>query len=132
MFLDSSSIIAILAGKDGWQPLFARLQQCKTRRYTSPLVVYETVAHLSTIYDAPDNEIHEIVAQFLKEINVEMIHITESIGATAIDALSRYGAGRHQAGLDMPDCFAYACAKAFRLPILSARDKLAQTDIKIA
>jgi uncharacterized protein with PIN domain len=36
-----------------------------------------------------------------------MVDITAVIGRAAIDALRRYGRGRHRADLNMGDCFAY-------------------------
>ena len=40
--------------------------------------------------------------------------------------------GRHRAALNMGDCFAYACAKMNRVPLLCKGDDFVHTDIRIA
>jgi ribonuclease VapC len=44
-------------------------------------------------------------------------------------AWRRFGKGRHPAGLNYGDCFAYALAKSRRLPLLFEGDDFSQTDI---
>ena len=52
--------------------------------------------------------------------------------ALAIDAYARFGKGRHPAGLNFGDCFAYACARHFDVPLLYKGDDFALTDIRAA
>ena len=48
----------------------------------------------------------------------------------AQDAFERYGKGqRHPAQLNMGDCFAYACARHWSVPLLYKGDDFAQTDM---
>ncbi len=44
-------------------------------------------------------------------------------------AFGRYGKGRHRAGLNFGDCFAYALSKASGEPLLFKGDDFAQTDV---
>ena len=44
----------------------------------------------------------------------------------------RFGKGRHKAGLNFGDCFAYALAKVEDVPLLCAGKDFAATDIAIA
>jgi ribonuclease VapC len=44
-------------------------------------------------------------------------------------AWRRFGKGRHPAGLNYGDCFAYALAKSRDLPLLFQGDDFSQTDI---
>ena len=50
----------------------------------------------------------------------------------AADAYSRYGRGRHPAGLNFGDCFAYALAKKTGEPLLFKGDDFIHTDIPSA
>jgi len=45
-------------------------------------------------------------------------------------AWRRFGKGRHPAGLNYGDCFAYALAKSRRLPLLYVGNDFSQTDIE--
>ncbi len=44
----------------------------------------------------------------------------------------RYGEGRHPAGLNLGDCFAYALAKSRNQTLLFKGDDFARTDVKAA
>lgn len=44
-------------------------------------------------------------------------------------AFSRFGKGRHPAGLNFGDCFSYALAKTMARPLLSTGADLTRTDI---
>jgi ribonuclease VapC len=47
-------------------------------------------------------------------------------------AFARFGKGRHPAALNSGDCFAYACARHARVPMLYKGDDFALTDIEPA
>lgn len=47
----------------------------------------------------------------------------------AADAYSRYGRGRHPAGLNFGDCFAYALSKQTGEPLLFKGDDFVNTDV---
>ncbi|HET7326456.1 MAG TPA: type II toxin-antitoxin system VapC family toxin [Nocardioidaceae bacterium] len=50
----------------------------------------------------------------------------------AVDAWRRFRKGRHPAGLNFGDCFAYALARLLGEPLLFKGDEFAQTDIAAA
>ena len=52
--------------------------------------------------------------------------------AIAADAYSRYGKGRHSAGLNFGDCFAYALAKKCNKSLLFKGEDFPQTDVRSA
>ena len=54
------------------------------------------------------------------------------IAFLASDAFLRFGRGRHPAGLNYGDCFAYALAKHLRAPLLYKGEDFARTDIASA
>lgn len=50
----------------------------------------------------------------------------------ARDAAIRYGKGRHKAGLNFADCFAYALARSEDIPLLCTGSDFPLTDIVLA
>ncbi|MEF2550646.1 type II toxin-antitoxin system VapC family toxin [Aurantimonas sp. A2-1-M11] len=63
---------------------------------------------------------------------IDLVAIPPVATSTAIEAYARYGKGRHPAALNFGDCFAYACARHFNLPLLFKGDDFARTDIRPA
>jgi ribonuclease VapC len=47
-------------------------------------------------------------------------------------AFSKFGKGRHKAGLNFGDCFSYALAKTLGAPLLFKGDDFTHTDIRPA
>jgi ribonuclease VapC len=71
----------------------------------------------------------DLVDRFLRDAAVELVDVTAEMAERAISAWRRYGKGRHAAGLNFGDCFAYALAKATGEPLLFKGDDFARTDI---
>ena len=66
---------------------------------------------------------------FLNEAEVEIVPVTLEQTELACQAFRRYGRGRHPAGLNFGDVFAYALAQVTGEPLLFKGDDFAQTDI---
>lgn len=77
---------------------------------------------------------HRGVGQELEALIVEMEPVLAPVTATtaelACDAFLRWGKGRHPAGLNFSDCFAYALARELDCPLLFVGDDLARTDVR--
>ncbi len=58
-----------------------------------------------------------------------MVGIGEREFELAAEAYAEFGKGRHQAALNMGDCFAYACARANHARLLFKGDDFSKTDI---
>lgn len=138
MFIDASAIVGILRKEPGYEDLVRRIEDVEGQLYTSPLARYEASVSFarsrSGTHATPTPErlaeCADIVSGFLNELGVRDIHITSSIGDAAIRAAGDYGrATGHPAQLNFGDCFAYACAKAYRLRLIYKGDDFAQTDL---
>jgi len=70
--------------------------------------------------------------RFLDVSGAQIAAVTADQARIAIDAFRRYGKGRHPAGLNLGDCFAYALARALGQPLLFKGDDFRQTDIEPA
>ena len=77
-------------------------------------------------------EIWPEVDDLLHRMDVQIIPLTAEHAALAREGWRRFGKGRHPAGLNLGDCFAYALARARQEPLLFKGDDFAQTDVKRA
>jgi ribonuclease VapC len=68
----------------------------------------------------------------MTELAIETVPVDAQQARLARDAWRRYGKGRHPAGLNLGDCFAYALAKARNEPLLFKGDDFVRTDVKAA
>ncbi|KMO39339.1 type II toxin-antitoxin system VapC family toxin [Methylobacterium aquaticum] len=125
MFVDTSALIAILAGEPDAAALVARLQHAR-QRLTSPYAVFETTIALSRILDLPLPEAREAVRDYLALAVIQVVAGSPRTADGALEAFERYGRGH---GLTHADCFAYACAQAYRMPLLFKGNRFPLTDI---
>lgn len=130
MFVDASAIIAVLSH----EPEAARISDALMAAegsFTSPVAVLETVISLARPdkFDLPIEAVEPIVLEFLDERGIELRDLPPAMEATslALSAAHRYRAGRR--GLNLGDCFHYACAKHHRVPILATDDEFRGTDL---
>lgn len=138
MYIDASAIVAILLREPGYEDLVRRIEAVTDQLFTSPLARYEASVSFarsrSGKYKKPSPEVLNdsmaAVSQLLGELSVRDIHISTGIGDAAIRAAAEYGkAVGHPADLNFGDCFAYACAKAYRIGIIYKGDDFAKTDL---
>ena len=128
MFLDASAMIAILTGESDGAELAEKLGRAP-QVWTSGIAVYEAVAGLARIGNIPPSQAEGLLDRFLEETGAEVIPITDAISRDALRAFSCFGKGRHPAGLNMGDCFAYACAAALGTALLFKGNDFPLTDI---
>lgn len=74
----------------------------------------------------------ERAKQFLQMQQVLTIPLDHELADLAVDGYRRFGKGRHQAGLNYGDCFAYALAIREQVPLLFTGDDFRQTDARSA
>lgn len=61
-----------------------------------------------------------------------VVPLTERDANVAADAYALWGKGRHPAGLNLADCYAYALAKTWDAPLLYVGEDFPQTDVASA
>ena len=69
---------------------------------------------------------------FLRRAGIVIEPVTLEHGDLARQAFLDFGKGRHKAGLNFGDCFAYALAKATAAPLLFKGNDFALTDVEAA
>ena len=131
MFLDASALVAMLVGEEDAPDYLKRLEAAKIR-ITSAMAVWEASVAASRILHRSIKAAESEVNAMLRVLEIESVAVPASIAAGALDAFDRYGKGRHPARLNFGDCFAYACARHFGLPLLFKGGDFPQTDIEAA
>ena len=131
MFIDASAIVAIIVKEPEAAALAERLGSAR-RIYVSALAMYEAVLAVARTLRITIEAAGSLIDDFLAETEAEIVPIGSEIGRGAIAAFERFGRGRHPAQLNMGDCFAYACARALKVPLLFKGDDFSQTDIGAA
>jgi len=132
MFVDSSVIVAILADEPDADRFAAKLAEAD-RRYTSGLAILEAAMRLSSLLRVDPVDVEARIQQALDEARISVVPINASIAKRAVAAFAAYGKGRgHPAQLNLGDCISYACAQAYRVPLLFKGDDFSKTDIRVA
>jgi ribonuclease VapC len=124
-------MIGILAEEEDHLLISEKLASA-SRVLISPLAYYEACVGLARSAEINPTDAETIVRKLLKVSRAETIELSAEIGFEAMNAHSRFGKGRHRASLNMGDCFAYACAKVSRVPLLCKGNDFIHTDIVLA
>jgi len=131
MFIDASALTSMIAGESDDAELLARVKQSRSRM-TSAVAVWETAVAVARIVGVPIKEAERSTRLFLDAAGITTVSIPPQVDGLAIDAFDRFGKGRHKAGLNMGDCFAYACARHYAQPLLYKGADFSLTDIPAA
>ncbi len=143
MYVDASAIVAILNREPEADALKSAFDANSAKAFVSPLTIFEATISLARAKvfarknqkpsHADIDAAHKVVRAFLEANGVKEIPILADIGRLAIETAATYGkAVGHPADLNFGDCFVYACAKAYRAPLLFKGDDFTKTDIQSA
>ncbi|PST18139.1 VapC toxin family PIN domain ribonuclease [Rhizobium sp. JAB6] len=131
MFIDASVLSAMMTDEEEARAFAIRMQPAMARM-TSPLIAANGAIQVSTILGLSPTEASEAVRTFLQLMNIQLLAVPPRASVLATEAYERYGQGGHSARLDLDDCMTYACARYYRQPLLSNRDRFKHTDIELA
>lgn len=126
--VDSSVIIALALGESE-APSFAKVLDSYQRRVMSAFSVMECSAVLQAKFGATADA---RLTPLLDVLDIDILPLTESQATLGRSALTRYGKGRHPAGLNLGDCCSYALATERGAPLLFKGADFGQTDVQIA
>jgi ribonuclease VapC len=131
IFIDSSALIAIIAGENDADILADRIEADRVR-LISAMSAWETVSGLCRTHAYSMTAAHDILKIDAATGGFDYVQIGEREYGLATQAYAEYGNGRHPANLNMGNCFAYACAKSNRASLLFKGDRFTKTDITAA
>jgi ribonuclease VapC len=128
MVIDTSAIVAILENEPEGAS-FVRLIAADEVRLLSAVSRVECTCVIEGRKRAAGRTDLEL---FLREAAIEIAPVTADQAEIACEVFRRFGRGRHPAGLNIGDTFAYALARATGEPLLFKGDDFARTDIPSA
>jgi ribonuclease VapC len=125
VILDTSALVAILANEPDsgiYVQAISRAPQCR--------ISAGNFLELSIVMEGQFGA--EALRQsdaLLRRIGVSIEPVTVEQVQAARQAFHDFGKGRHPAGLNFGDCFAYALAKTMGQPLLFKGDDFKKTDV---
>jgi ribonuclease VapC len=127
VILDTSALMSIVLGEPDAPVFVAALQ-------TGEPVAMSAASWLEAAIVAENRA--GLTPQGLDEtldwIAPEVVPVTLDQMRLAREAHRRFGKGRHKAGLNFGDCFAYALARERNAPLLFKGADFSETDVKAA
>jgi ribonuclease VapC len=128
VIVDSSVIIGILRDEPDASAMSNALQQASVCRMSAVTYVESAV-----VTDGNRNPIlSRRYDDLLQDLRMQVESVTLRQAEIARQAYQDFGKGRHKAGLNFGDCFAYALAKDLDEPLLFKGDDFRHTDVEIA
>lgn len=128
MILDASAIIAMLRAEPEARDLAVAMFSAGGRRVSAVNYVEAAVV----IESGKDPVASRRFDDFFRTSQVTIQAVTETQAQIARQAYRDFGKGRHEAGLNLGDCFAYALAKEMDEPLLFKDTDFKHTDIEAA
>jgi ribonuclease VapC len=125
MVIDTSAIIAVLLNEANAVAIAQTIESGSPRLLSAANLLEASMVIESQKGEAGGRELDLL----LYRAAIEVVAVDQDQVEIARLAWRRFGKGRHPAGLNYGDCFAYALAKARRLPQLFQGDDFSQTDI---
>ncbi|MGH7047297.1 MAG: type II toxin-antitoxin system VapC family toxin [Stellaceae bacterium] len=125
MVIDSSAMIAVLLNEENAVHLAQAIEDDPLRLLSAANLLGASIVIESRKGDAGGRELDLL----LYRAAIEIVPVDHDQAEIARVAWRRFGKGRHPAGLNHGDCFAYALAKSRRQPLLFQGDDFSRTDI---
>lgn len=141
LFIDASVVVAILTDEEDADAIMARIETAIAdgrQLYVSPVVRVEAAISITRRLAGKDKpatkdmlmRARAMVDQFFTDLEAKDTMITADVANKALDAAQLYGKiVNHPASLNMGDCFAYACARAYRTQIAYKGDDFSLADL---
>ena len=127
MVIDTSALLAIFLGEPERKAFLDSIFQAETRMISAVNVVETGIVLEARRGESAGREFD----LFVVRTNLQIISLDSEQVEIARSAWRKYGKGRHPAGLNFGDCFAYALAKFTGEPLLAKGDDFAATDVEI-
>lgn len=125
MVIDSSALAAILLGEPQRRQFIESIETADAR-----LLSVANWVEISIVIEARHGaEGSRDLQRFIECSSIEIIPVDQEQGRMARDAWIQFGKGRHRAGLNYGDCFAYALSRQRGQALLFKGDDFSHTDI---
>lgn len=128
MIVDSSAVLAVIFREPGHDRIEDAMREAGIIAIGAP-TLFETEMVAIGRFDLHGRS---LVAQFLERWRIAVTPFLDAHRNVAIEAFSRYGKGRHPAGLNYGDCMTYATARLAEMPLLFTGEDFGKTDVAVA
>ena len=125
MIIDTSALLAILQDEPERRAFNEAIEMADSRRVSAATFVEASIV-IEARVGASGLRTFD---RFLERADIKITPVDVEQALCAREAFVRFGKGRHPAGLNFGDCFAYALAKVLSEPLLFKGDDLARTDV---
>jgi len=127
MVIETSALLAILQGEIERRRFIEAIEAADLARmsvasFVEASIVIESRFGVEGLRD---------LDRFIARAGIELISVEPEQRELARSAFSRFGKGRHRAGLNFGDCFSYAAAVSLGEPLLCKGDDFIHTDVAI-
>lgn len=126
MIVDTSAMIALAQNEARAVDIAAALIGDRNPLIAAPSATECLIVLTSRLGPKGRTAYERIRAQFAIGIQA----YTEDHAVAALGAFTRFGKGRHPAGLNFGDCMSYAVARVRGEPLLAVGDDFPQTDLE--
>ena len=125
MVIDTSALLAVLLNEYDAGRIAEAIEAASPRLLSAANLLEASIVIESRKGEAGGRELDLLVYRG----GIEVVAVDQNQAETARVAWRRFGKGRHPAGLNYGDCFAYALARSRRLPLLCRGHDFPQTDL---
>jgi ribonuclease VapC len=123
--IDSSALLAILQDEPERRAYNEAIEAADSRS-----ISVASFVEISIVIEARHGaEGVRHLDRFLDRAGIAIVGVDLEQGRLARQAFSRFGKGRHAAGLNFGDCFSYALAQKAGEPLLYKGDDFSRTDV---
>jgi ribonuclease VapC len=127
MIIDSSAVLAVIGKEPGYERIIHELAGSQETWIGAPTRLEAGIELIARL--GPRGK--TVLARFLQENAIKTVSFDEEHAPAALDAYSRFGKGRHPAGLNFGDCCTYAVAARGGEPLLCVGDDFPETDVQL-
>ena len=128
MIVDTSAIIAVLRNEPDAMDVGEALQRSAVCRVSAVSYVEAGIVTDSNKNPVLSRRLDDLI----RDVRMRIEAVTLQQAQIARQAYRDFGKGRHKAGLNLGDCFAYALAKDLDEPLLFKGNDFKHTDIEVA
>jgi ribonuclease VapC len=128
MVVDTSALLAVIFLEPDCESLEARLLA-----EPQPLMSAGTLLECAIVLDARKGPAGtRYLDELLRDLQFRIVPVDAEQVAAGREGFRRYGKGRHEAGLNYGDCFAYGLAITLDAPLLFRGTDFPKTDVRSA
>lgn len=127
MVIDTSALLAILQDEPERRAFNEAIESADARSISAATFV-ETSIVIESRYGAEGLRDLDLL---IAKAGIDLVAVDAEQADLARTAFSRFGKGRHPAGLNFGDCFSYALARSLAEPLLYKGGDFSLTDVGV-